>query len=308
MFVGSFAMITDISGRKSVEEALRESVHLYRTIVETAPGMLIIRDSHGKNLYVSSNCKNITGYTQEEFIGKFVWWVHEDDTPRMKSLLKATLENQISGHNVEFKGIKKDGEIWYGLQSWEPIKNSQGTMIEFVIQVIDITNRKKMEDTLKQSEHRFSDIINTLPDATLVINPNGKVIGWNKAIEEMTGVKARDMVGKGNFEYAIPFYGKRIPILIDLIFKSDEEIAKNYSGIIRKKPDILIAKTTLLQPKVKRSILWADASPLYDEQGNVIGAIESIRDVTKSKEAKNDVEDCDVLLKNQIDSFPMQFS
>jgi PAS domain S-box-containing protein len=292
-------MITDISERRSAEEALRESEQLYRTIVETAPGMLIICDSYGKNLYVSSNCKNITGYTQEELIGKFVWWVHEDDTPRMKALLKDTLENQISGHNVKFKGIKKDGEIWYGSQSWEPIKDSQGTMIEFVIQVIDITDSKKMEETLKQSENRFSDIINNLPDATLVIDPNGKVIAWNKAIEEMTGVKARDMVGKGNFEYAIPFYGRRRPILIDLIFSSDEEIAKNYSGIIRKKPHVLIAKTTLPQPKGKRSILWAKASPLYDDRGNVVGAIESIRDVTDSKEAKNNVKNRGVLMKNR---------
>ncbi len=298
-FVGSFAMITDISERKSAEEALRKSEQLYRTIVETAPGMLIIRDSHGKNLYVSSNCKNITGYTPEELIGKFVWWVHEDDTPRMKALLKDTLENQISGHNVEFKGIKKDGEIWYGSQSWEPIKDSQGTMIEFVMQVIDITDRKNMEETLKQSEHRFSDIINNLPDATLVIDPNGKVIAWNKAIEEMTGVKSRDMVGKGNFEYAIPFYHKRRPILIDLIFKSDEEIAKNYSGIIHKKQNVLIAETTLPQPKGKKSILWAKASPLYDDRGNVVGAIESIRDVTESKEAKDALKDREVLLKNR---------
>ena len=238
----------------------------------------------GENLYISANCKNITGYTQEELIGKFVWWVHEDDRQRMEALLKDTLKNQTSGRNVEFKGVKKDGEIWFGSQSWEPIKDSQGTMIQFVIQVIDITDRKNMEETLKQSENRFSDIINNLPDATLVIDPNGKVIAWNKAIEELTGVKAEDMIGKGNYEYALPFYQKRRPILIDLIFKSDEEIAKNYSGIIRKKRDVLIAKTTLPQPKGKRSVLWAKASPLYDDRGAVVGAIESIRDITERKE------------------------
>jgi PAS domain S-box-containing protein len=268
------------------EQKLRESEQLYRTIVETAPGMLVICDSKGRNLYVSANCRNITGYTREELLGKIVWWVHEDDTPRMKALLKDTLENQISGHNVEFKGVKKDGEIWFGSQSWEPIKDTQGTMVEFVMQVIDITDRKKMEETLKQSEHRFFNIINNLPDATLAIDPNGKVIAWNKAIEEMTGVKAQDMVGKDKFEYAIPFYGKRRPILIDLIFKSDEETAKNYSGIIHKKPNVLIAKTTLPQPKGKKSILWAKASPLYDDRGNVVGAIESIRDITDRKEAE----------------------
>ncbi len=280
-FIGSFAMVTDISDRKSAEEALRKSELLYRTIVETAPGMLIICDSMGRNLFVSANCRNITGYTQKELIGNLVWWVHEDDTPRMKDLLKNTLENKISGHNVEFKGIKKDGDIWYGSQSWEPIKDSQGNMIEFVIQTMDITDRKNIEKTLKQSEKRFSHIINDLPDATLVIDPEGVVIAWNKAMEELTGVRAEDMIGKDNYEYAIPFYHTRRPILIDLIFKSDEELAKNYSGIIREKRDVLIAKTTLPQLKGKRSILWAKASPLYDDLGVVVGAIESIRDITE---------------------------
>jgi PAS domain S-box-containing protein len=283
-FAGSFAMVTDISERKSAEEALRESERLYRTIVETAPGMMAICDPRGRNLYLSSNCKNITGYAPEELIGKFVWWVHDDDRQRMETLLQDALKNQTRGRNVEFKGVKKDGGIWFGSQSWEPIRDSRGTMIQFVIQVVDITDRRNMEETLKQSENRFSDIINNLPDATLVIDPEGKVIAWNKAIEDLTGVKAEDMMGKGNYEYALPFYQDRRPILIDLIFKPDGEIAKNYSDILRKEREVLIARTTLPQPKGKRSVLWAKASPLYDDRGTVIGAIESIRDITEREE------------------------
>jgi PAS domain-containing protein len=92
------------------------------------------------------------------------------------------------------------------------------------------------------------------------------------------------MIGKGNYEYAISFYHTRRPILVDLIFKSDEEIARNYSDIIRKKRDVLIAKTLLPQLRGKRSVLWAKASPLYDDLGAVVGAIESIRDITGRKE------------------------
>ena len=55
---------------------------------------------------------------------------------------------------------------------------------------------------------------NFLPDATLVIDRQGKVIAWNKAIEEMTGIPVAETVGKGDYEYAIPFYGVRRPILI----------------------------------------------------------------------------------------------
>ena len=291
-FVGSFAMVTDISDRKSAEEALRKSEWLYRTIVETTPGMLIICDSTGKNLYVSSNCRDITGYSPDELMDTPAWWVHEDDTPRMRSLLKDTLENKTGGRNIEFKGIRKDGGIWYGSLSCEQIKDTRGTMSRYVIQVIDITDRRNMEEALKQSENRFSDIINNLPDATLVIDPNGRVIAWNKAIEDLTGVKAQDMIGKGNYEYALPFYSKRRPILADLIFKPDEEVAKNYSGIIRKNRDVLIARTSLPQLKGRRSVLWGKASPLYDDQGTLVGAIESIRVITEPEKIRHSPEEC----------------
>jgi PAS domain S-box-containing protein len=290
-FSGSFAMVTDISERKSAEEALRKSERLYRTIVETAPGMLVICDPNGRNLYLSSNCKNITGYEPEELIGKFVWWVHEDDRQRMEVLLEDAIKNQTRGRNIEFKGVKKDGETLFGSQSWEPIRDGQGSVIQFVIQVTDITDRRNIEENLKQSENRFSDIINNLPDATLVIDPEGKVIAWNKAIEDLTGVKAENMIGKGNYEYALPFYQNRRPILIDLIFKPDEEIDKNYSDIIRRERDVLIARTTLPQPKGRRSVLWAEASPLYDDRGAVVGAIESIRDITECGKMGNDLKD-----------------
>ena len=197
---GSFAMITDISERKGTEEALRESEQLYRTIVETAPGMLIICDSQGKNLYVSANCIHVCGYAREELLGKFVWWVHDDDRPRMEALLKDTLKNHTSGHNVVFKGVKKDGGIWYGSQSWELIKDSRGNLIQFVIQINDITSRWNFEEPLKQPEQRYSPCINNYPNSTLVIDPNRKVVAWNKPIEDMTLVKAHDATIKGNYE------------------------------------------------------------------------------------------------------------
>ena len=81
----------------------------------------------------------------------------------------------------------------------------------------DITDHKRAEDNLKESERRWKDIINFLPDPTFVINNNGEVIAWNRAIEMMTRIKAADILGKGNHEYALPFFGQRRPILIDLV-------------------------------------------------------------------------------------------
>jgi PAS domain S-box-containing protein len=142
--------------------------------------------------------------------------------------------------------------------------------------------RRQMEHSLVESEKRLSDIINFLPDATFAIDHAGTVIAWNRAIEEMTGVPPAGMLGKGDFEYAIPFYGSRRKILIDLIFEPDDVVSAHYAHIMRKK-DILIADTTQPRPKGHPVTLMGMASPLYDRQGNVVGAIESIRDITLLK-------------------------
>ncbi|MCU0632042.1 MAG: PAS domain S-box protein [Methanolinea sp.] len=148
--------------------------------------------------------------------------------------------------------------------------------------------RRRAELSLIESEKRLADLINFLPDATFAIDRSGKVIAWNRAIEEMTGISASDILGKGDFEYAIPFYGIRRKILIDLIFESEEVIAKSYSHIIHEK-DILIADTTLPRPKGRLVTLMGTASPLYDRQGAIVGAIESIRDITELKKTEEEL-------------------
>jgi PAS domain S-box-containing protein len=158
--------------------------------------------------------------------------------------------------------------------------------------------------TLGESEHRLNDIINFLPDAMFVIDIEGRVIAWNKAIEEMTGVGAGGMVGKGNFEYALPFYKVRRPILINLVLEPDNETAKKYTRGIHRQGDLLIAETDteLDRPDGSLAFLAARASPLRDVQGNIVGAIESIRDVTHRKmaelELKTSEERLRLLLQN----------
>jgi PAS domain S-box-containing protein len=146
----------------------------------------------------------------------------------------------------------------------------------------EVSERKKAESAIKDSEKFLSDIINYLPDATLVIDREGKVIAWNQAIEEMTGVKAEDIVGKGNYEYSLPFYGIRRPMMIDLVFGRDEEIENQYL-YIREEGDVFVTETNI-HLKGKNRDIWAKASPLYDSMGKIIGAIESFRDISDHKQ------------------------
>jgi len=145
------------------------------------------------------------------------------------------------------------------------------------------TDRKRMEAAIKDSEQRLADIINFLPDATFVIDREGKVITWNKAIEVLTGVPMEKILGKGKYEYAIPFYGKRRPMLVDLLLRSNEDEEKNYS-FLQKEENSVIAETFVPNLKGKQVIVWAKASRLYDQDGNLLGAIESIRDISHTKQ------------------------
>jgi len=163
---------------------------------------------------------------------------------------------------------------------------------ELAHKIRQAVSRRRAEYALLDSERRLSDLINFLPDATFAIDADGKVIAWNRAIEEMTGIASPDMLGKGDYEYALPFYGERRPILIDLIFEPDDEVSRRYLNI-RRDGSSLSAETDLPTPKGKRIYVIAKASPLYDKAGNITGAIEAIRDITdrkKAEEAQSDSE------------------
>ncbi len=152
---------------------------------------------------------------------------------------------------------------------------------------------------LKGHEQGLSEIIDFLPDATFVIDNRGRVVAWNHAIEELTGVDAAEMLGKGNYTYALPFYGKRRPILIDMVLDYDREVEKEYN-LIKRDDDILLAENDLIL-KGEHRIIWIKAVPLYDNQHNVTGAIESIRDITGPKKSedriKRTLEEKNILLK-----------
>ncbi|MDD1684976.1 MAG: PAS domain S-box protein, partial [Methanoregula sp.] len=148
--------------------------------------------------------------------------------------------------------------------------------------------KNQAERNLHESESRLTAIINFLPDATFAIDREGKVIAWNRAIEDLTGVTAAEMLGKGDHEYAVPFYGHKRPILIDLIFEPEEEIGEHYTGI-RRENEILIAETDLPRPRGKSLTLMGKASPLYNREGEVAGAIESIRDITARKQEEEEL-------------------
>ena len=147
----------------------------------------------------------------------------------------------------------------------------------------EIEERHHAQRLLKESEQRFMDILDFLPDATFVIDRAGRVIAWNRAIVEITGVSAGQMVGQDKYAYAEPFYNERRPTLIDMVLRADEddpELERLYPGVVRV-GRTLRAEIAVSNMRGRPVHLSAIATPLFNTEGAVIGAIESIRDVTE---------------------------
>ncbi len=326
----------DITDRRRSEEALRQSEVLLTSIFQAAPvgiGLVYNRVLGWTNEQVA----RMLGYSIEELAEKSARILYESDEEFERVGREKYLEVRQGRIGViETRWKRKDGaflDILLSSKAIDPSDISAGV----VFTALDITDRKRGEEALQRyqdeleqrvrertselmvanqalileiedrnradkalrdSERRLSDIIEFLPDATFVIDCDGKVIAWNKSMETMTGIPARDMLGRGNYEYALPFYGERRPILVDMVLSADEEIARRYTKIQRR-GDVLFGETNSprLGDRKENIYLAGTAAPLYDSQGNLVGAIESIRDITERKRAEEALRYRDAILE-----------
>ena len=168
-----------------------------------------------------------------------------------------------------------------------------------------IANRllSSSEIKVQGSHHRLHQIIEFLPDATFVIDREGRVVAWNRAIEDLTGVKAEEMLGKGDHEYALPFYNKRRPVMIDLVIADDHCLDHMYAYVKRDK-ERYESESFIPHLKPGGAYLYNTARALYDDEGRMMGAIESIRDITDQKKAEAALEESRRQLAEIIDFFP----
>ncbi|MCK9566846.1 MAG: PAS domain S-box protein [Methanothrix sp.] len=276
----------DITDRKMAEEALRESEERYRQLSEDMPVFVSAFLPDGTLTYLNKTLTTLDDLAPAEAIGRnFFEFLAPTDQETVKEILGAlTPQQPIETHEQRY--LRRDGRVVYHEWTNRAFFNEFGQLIRYQAVGLDITSRKQAEEALLEYEQRLMDIIDFLPDATFVIDRDGKVIAWNKAIEAMTGILAKDMIGKGDYEYALPFYGSRRPILVDLILKADRDTECKYDHI-EKKGRVLRGEAYM--PNMRGGIVYlmGSAAVLYDSAGNVFGAIESIRDITEKKQAED---------------------
>ena len=279
-YEGSFQ---DITERKRAEENLRESEGRFQGLFDHAPMGYCEYDIQGRINRVNHTELEMLGYAPEEMIGQPVWdFVVEKERVRQQ-ILERLAGKRSPARNLEGAYRRKDGTAFPVLIEDRLLRNQEGEITGSRVTIQDITKLKQAEEEFKLAHHQLLKIIEFLPDATFVVDSDQKVIAWNKAIEEMTGIKKEEIMGKGDYEYALPFYGKRRPMLIDLLFSEDREGEKSFPNI-KKKDGKIYAEAFIPSLLSRREVfLWKVASPLRDGDGRRTGAIQSLRDITDQK-------------------------
>lgn len=147
-------------------------------------------------------------------------------------------------------------------------------------------------------------IVEFFPDPVFVINHEKKVIAWNLAIEKLTGVAKAEMIGQGDYAYAVPFYGEKKPMLVNLIDLHDSEIEAHYQYFTRDGNTLYAEVFASKLHHGEGAYLSIKASPLYNAEGVFVGAIESIRDITYQKEAEKALKESENKFKTLAEESP----
>lgn len=290
---GAISTARDITERKQVENALRESEKKYRLIADNTADTIWIMNMNMCFTYVSPSVKQMYGSTVEEVVGQTI---DQSMTPEsFQAVTNAFMEEmalEASGtadprriRVMELEEYKKDRSTIWVESSMSFLRDENQKPVGILGVSRDITDRKQAEEALQANRRQLQDIIEFLPDATLAVDKEKRVIIWNKEIEKMTGVPAAEMIGKGDYVYTIPFYGEARPQLMDLIFMDDVEVMARYPNMIREGDSLVAEVFCNALYNNKGAWVFVKASPLHDQSGNIIGAIERIRDITEHMRA-----------------------
>jgi len=289
--------------RKEVEKALIESENRFKSIFNNAAVGIDVLDRDFKFLQLNDRLAEMLDYKTNELIGKSILDVtFIDDYEITTKKLKEIVEGDLDSYRLEKRYKTKNGNIFWGEVWVSAIRGDKREFIGIIGVIVDINQRKIMEEKLLKANTQLENIIEFLPDATFIVDENDNIIAWNRAIEEMTGIPKKEMIGKKHIYAAIPFYGHPRKQLIDILYEKNSDIASKYDFIKFSKNSVFAEVFTPALYNNKGAYVWAIASNLYDNEGNIVGAIESIREITEIKKTQNSLKESEEKYRELVEN------
>ncbi len=289
--------LQDITERKQMEESLRASETALSDAMDMAGLVHWEYDTDSRMFRLNDRFYSMLETAVEREGGYLMSleavaqrFVSSEDTHVFSDEIHAALvsEEQDYCRQMELRVTQRGGNRRHWLVRLMPARDTAGRKIGLKGTCQDITERKGADDALRESERRLSDIMEFYPDATMVVDREGRIITWNRAMEQLTGFKAQDMLGKGNYECSVPFYDQRRPTLVNLAMHPDKETLSTYSNL-RWQGETLVGE--VMAPKLRggKAYLYAAATVLRNLRGEVVAAVESIRDITERKRMEESI-------------------
>ncbi|MCD4834371.1 MAG: PAS domain S-box protein [Bacteroidales bacterium] len=257
----------DITERKKTEEQ-------FRLIAENTSDNIAITsfDLKAKYLYVSPSVKPVLGYEPEDLLGKsFFSFIHPDDKKKLLPLLKTKI-NLIAKKILRIDGPKINERLDFRFKNkagkWRYMQSTINLIGRNLIAVTrDITEHKKAEEALKESEEKFRTLVENMPDFVFVIDSELRVIAINRAAKEMIGDKTENIIGKQ----------------VSGLFSSQisEEYEKELRNVIETSEPLVT--DSILQIRNSKLFINTRLNPILGETGKVIAVIGVSRDITERK-------------------------
>lgn len=205
--IGSRDILRDITERVQFEEALRESEEKYRNIIEYSNDMIWIMDIEGNFEFFNKRSEEISGYRLDDWRGKtFAPLIKKEDLPHVIEVFHNTLRGKPQQYEVSVK--KEDGSYFILSVNTAPIY-SKGKVVGTVSFGRDITDHKKAEDAVRESEIRLQSILDNSSTVVFLKDLQGRYITINRRYEELFHVNRNDIINKTDFDIFPREYGEK---------------------------------------------------------------------------------------------------
>ena len=264
----------DVTKRKRAEEALRGSEEKYRTLFEESFDGLFITSPGGKILEMNKKGVAMFGYDTKEEILSLVLerdvYAHPPDRKRILAMVNA---QGSADYEVVVK--KKNGEEMITYCALTAVKDERGVITSYRGIIRDITERKKVEESLKETSAFLNTLLNAIPVPLFYKDTDGRYIGVNKPFEEFFGKTHQELVGKSVFDIsprdlAEFYHAKDLELFHSPGAQVYDSQVKDTHGAVH---DVVFHKSTFSDP-----------------QGHVLGLIGVVLDITERKRAEEALE------------------
>ncbi len=282
---GVSVIFEDITQRKQAERKIEESERQFRLLAENSIDMISRVKPDGTRIYVSPAYKATLGYEPEELLGKRDNFMHPDDAHLLGSLWNALTPENYSTR-IAFRTKHKDGHyIWIESTVKAIFDEKTRELTEYYTVTRDISERKKAEVSLKESEERYRQLVDISPDAVL-IHREGKIIFMNPAALNLLGAShSYEILGKNVLDFIHPDFREAVR----------KNIEKDLGGDI--------------SPPIELHMLRVDGTPVIVEGRGVKTSIDgkpavqvAIRDITKRKRVEAALRESEERLRLLLDS------